>query len=55
MSFLGAEQPGLRAHPNCTPGSGDSKANETTGSHDGRRIGYARRLSITVAYGHAKG
>lgn len=39
LFYMGAEQPGLKAHPNCTPGSGDSKANATTGSHNGRRIG----------------
>jgi hypothetical protein len=41
LFYMGAEQPGLKAHPNCTPGSGDTAANKTTGSHNGRRIGIA--------------
>ena len=43
---MGAEQPGLKAHPNCTPGSGDITANKTTGSHNGRRIGIATSASL---------
>jgi hypothetical protein len=38
--------PGLKAHPNCTPGSRDAAANRTTGSHDGRRIGIAISSSL---------
>ena len=43
---MGAEQPGLKKHPNCTAGSGDRTANKTTGSHDGRRIGIATSSSL---------
>ena len=46
LFYMGAEQPGLTHHPNCTAGSGDSSANKTTGSHDGRRIGVATSDSL---------
>ena len=46
LFYMGTELPGLKAHPNCTPGSGDTKANTTTGSHNGRRIGIATSSSL---------
>eukprot|EP01052_Picozoa_sp_SAG31_P008190 SAG31_NODE_407_length_16049_cov_46.312915_14_plen_422_part_00 len=46
LFYMGTELPGLKAHPNCTPGSGDTAANRTTGSHNGRRIGIATSASL---------
>lgn len=48
--YMGATQPGMNDsnRPNCTAGSGDAKANRTTGSHNGRRIGVALSESLEV-------
>lgn len=46
LFYMGAMQTNLKENPNCTTGSGDSTANKTTGSHDGRRIGIATSASL---------
>jgi hypothetical protein len=46
LLYMGAMQPGMTHHPNCSAGSGDASANATLGSHDGRRIGLATSDSL---------
>ena len=52
LFYMGSADPWAKGapkvHPNCTVGSGDTKANITTGSHNGRRIGIALSESLAV-------